>query len=65
MHTSSKVDLIDLELKCRGTNLDAWAERYGLTRAALGQRIEQPDAHHVVYDLAEFLGVSLDTLRAC
>jgi len=65
MQTSKQVDLIDRELKCHGTSVSAWAERYGLTEAALGQMVDQPEAHPVVFDLAEFLGVSLETLRAC
>jgi len=65
MQTTSKVDLIDRELKCHGTNAAAWAERHGLTRTTLGQMIDWPEVHPVVFELAEFLGVSLDTLRAC
>jgi hypothetical protein len=65
MQTTKQVDLIDRELRCHGTSASAWAERYGLTCATLGQMIEQPAAHPVVLDLAEFLGVSSETLRAC
>lgn len=65
MKTSKQADLIERELECHGTSARAWAERYGLTAAALDQMLHESEVHPVVFDLAEFLGISAETLRAC
>ncbi len=57
--------LIDRELRCRGTTLDAWADAQGVPRRTLHAMLEgaAPADPRVLAALAETLGVSVAVLE--
>lgn len=63
VHLISRAALVDRELRCQGSSLQAWAEKNGIGLRSLIERLNRGTQDAVVHELAETLGVSVTALQ--